>query len=101
GSLFDTKPNIPKANPNVLDGTLPTIDDATGLPDTAIAKRVKGADRGRCTPRTNPTTPKPSPTPTPEPLPTPMTSDAVKAVEINKKPFLDFADKVSASWDKK
>ena len=62
-SLIDTKPNIPKANPNVIDGDLPTIDDRTGLPDTPISKpRNPGFGKIR-TPRTTPVTPKPTPDP--------------------------------------
>lgn len=109
GNLLDTPPVLPPSNPNAITGELPSFDTGT----TSSYK----PPRPRKTPRVNPnagslpdiddsavatvTKPKPSPTPTPEPLPTAMTSDAVNAVQINKKPLVDFADDVSSKWEAK
>ena len=100
-SLFDTPPVTPKVNPNVIDGNLPTFGGTTGTSNPTIGRRKFG--RGRITPPTPDvddtasTEPKPSETPSP----TPISSDAVTAVEINKKPLTDFADDVSAKWEAK
>src|SRR5258707_10259379 len=61
GSLLDTQPVLPKANPNVVDGDLPTFGDAT----PTVSGR-KGRRGGRVTPDANATastTPKPTPSP--------------------------------------
>ena len=115
-SLIDTKPNIPKSNPNVIDGNLPTIDDRTGLPDTTIT-RPKRPGMGRFTPpRTNATTPKSTPDPnvsatdpkikagpTATPQPTPAAKDESEAdkfgVFINKRPLKDTAKDTVAKID--
>ncbi len=113
GSLIDTPPVIPPSNPKVIDGDLPTFGNATPTYNPPRTTR-KGSRGGRVTPNvpdvddlavneTPKTKPKPEPSlsPTPEPGPTPMSSDAVKAVEINKKPLIDFADDVAVKWDAK
>jgi len=105
-SLIDTAPNLPKQNPNVVDGELPTFGGGSGV---ASNPRPKTGNRGGRT--KSPVTdnsvddndvaevkPSPSPTESPAVAPTPLSSDAVKAVEINKKPLVDFADIVAAKW---
>ncbi|MEO6049911.1 MAG: hypothetical protein ABIP78_01080 [Pyrinomonadaceae bacterium] len=104
GSLTDTAPVTPKVNHNVIDGDLPTFGGTTGTSNPKIGKRKFGRG-GRIKPSmpdgddTASTDPKPTATATP--APTPMSSDAVTAVEINKKPLTDFADDVSAKWEAK
>ena len=101
-SLIDTKPNIPKANPNVIAGDLPTIDDRTGLPDTPISRpRTPGFGRIR-TPRTTPITPKPTPDPNTtavKPKTDPQVkvdpTDPVADDAINKRPFKDLGNIVN------
>ena len=104
-SLIDTKPNIPKANPNVITGDLPTIDDRTGLPDTPIS-RPKGAGLGR------PRMPKVAGTPKATPDPTTVAdkkndppkvdpTDPISAGDINKRPFKDLANIVNDLLAKK
>jgi hypothetical protein len=91
-SLVDTPQALPKTNPNAVEGELPK-----GFGDgSTVSSTVKR-------PRKNPrdTVDDLAPTPTPEALPTPMSSDAVTAVQINKKPLIDFADDVSAEWESK
>ena len=85
-SLIDTKPNIPKANPNVITGDLPTIDDRTGLPDTPIS-RPKGPGLGR------PRMPKISGTPKATPDPT------IVADKKNDPPKVTTADPAAAAED--
>ena len=107
-SLIDTKPNIPKANPKVIDGDLPTIDDRTGLPDMPISRpRKPGIARIR-TPRTTPVTPKPTPDPNTTAL-KPKSDPPVKvdptdpptSFDINKRPFVDLANNVNDLLAKK
>lgn len=97
GSLLDTKPVTPKPNPNVVDGDLPTFGGSTTPSTTGRRKRGGG---GRIKPDDS-TTASTDPKTTPTPEPTPMSSDAVTAVEINKKPLADFADGVSTKWEAK
>src|SRR5258708_1623682 len=59
GSLLDTRPVMPKANPNVVDGDLPTFD--SNPTTTGLRKPARG---GPVTPNNNttpPTPPKPTP----------------------------------------
>ena len=104
GSLIDTPPVTPKVNPNVIDGDLPTFGGTTGTSNPTRGRRKFGRG-GRIKPSvpdgddTASTDAKPAATATP--TPTPMASDAVTAVEINKKPLTDFADDVSAKWEAK
>lgn len=104
GSLLDTPPNIPRSNPNVIDGDLPTFNGGTG--STYNPPPVRKPKR----PSVNANLPdiddlaentKPTPEPTATPGPTPLTSEGVKAVEINKKPLVDFADEVATKWELK
>ncbi|MEO6654911.1 MAG: hypothetical protein ABIO36_02410 [Pyrinomonadaceae bacterium] len=104
GSLIDTPPVTPKVNPKVIDGNLPTFGGMTGTSNPTRGRRKFGRG-GRITPPTTDVdaddTASADPKPTATPAPTPMSSDAVTAVEINKKPLTDFADDVSAKWEAK
>lgn len=105
-SLIDTPPLMPKANPNVLDGPLPNFGDSSAYRKMPTIPRQKINRGGRINSglpdiddlAINKT---PSPSPTPTPLAAPMTSDAVTALEINKKPLTDFTDDVAAKLDAK
>ncbi|HEV7701183.1 MAG TPA: hypothetical protein VGO43_13210 [Pyrinomonadaceae bacterium] len=92
-SLLDTKQNIPTANPNAVDGELPSGFGSSTVTSGTGRRPRKGNGSGTIAQAT--------PSPTPEVLPTPMTSDAVTAVQINKKPLADFADDVSTQWEAK
>lgn len=98
-SLIDTPQRLPRVNSNPIDGDLPT-----GFGDAGANPTTRKPGRGG---RVKPPVPDEDdtagtkPNETPEPLPTPMSSDAVKAVEINKKPLADFADDVVTKWDAK
>ena len=96
GSLLDTKPITPPVNDHVVDGDLPSFGSTT--PSTTGGR--KGRRGGRITPDDSATA-SASPKPTPSPEATPMTSDAVTALEINKKPLTDFAEDVATKWDAK
>ena len=105
GSLLDTQPNIPQANPNVIDGDLPTFNGGGSTYKPPVTKKPK---RDRTTPNlpdiddlAENSKPDPTPTPGATPGPTPLSSDAVKEVEINKKPLTDFADEVATKWELK
>lgn len=99
GSLIDTPQKLPQQNSKVLDGDLPTgFGDAGSNPTVRIpgrGGRVKPQEPGEGNTANN------NPSKTPEPLPTPMSSEAVTAVDINKKPLADFADDVVTKWDSK
>ena len=107
GSLFDTKPNIPKTNPNVLEGNLPTIDDKTGLPDTPpISRRPKGPNMGRVNAPKTTVTPKPTPdananTAKVDPEKKVDPTDPATSFDINKRPFVDLANNVNDLLAKK
>jgi len=103
GSLLDTPPVLPPSNPNIVTGDLPPFDgDTTSSYKPTVYKKPRRPNR----PTTNlpdiddnAVVEKPSPTPTPGP--TPLSSETIKAVEINKKPLVDFADDVAVKWDAK
>ena len=109
GNLLDTPPVLPRSNPNVISGNLPSFGNDSGSSYTP--------PRPRKTPRIRPnpsgldnsiddnavvaqTKPSPSPTPTPA-LPKAMTSEEIQATAINKKPLVDFADDVATRWETK
>lgn len=99
-SLFNTKPNVPRANPNVVDGPLPTFGGNSGIASNPTTRRRRGGGRVITTPDVDDTASTDDKKP-PTPGPTPLSSDAVTAVEINKKPLADVADDVAAKWDAK
>lgn len=102
-SLIDTKPNIPRANPNVIDGNLPSIDDRTGLPDPPKARRNGfGGSRRVITPRATPDISKPPVDPNAnvavvkkDPDKKADPTDPVSENDINKRPFKDLANLVN------
>ncbi len=107
GRLIDTKPHIPKANPNVLEGDLPTIDDKTGMPDTPRRPKFPGMGKIR-TPRTTPVAPKPTPDPNAkvadvkkDPPAKVEPTDPPTSFDINKRPFVDLANNVNDLLAKK
>jgi hypothetical protein len=86
-SLFDTKPNIPKANPNAVEGELPS-----GFGNTTASNGRHGPKR----PGRTDQTPSPSPTPVQD-----LSTDSVQAVQINKQPLSDLADMVNTRLQQK
>lgn len=107
GNLLDTPPVLPRSNPNVISGNLPSFGNDSGSsytpPRPRKTPRIKPNPNGMGSVDDNDvavTKPSPSPTPTPA-LPKAMTSDEAKAVDINKKPLVDFADDVAIKWETK
>jgi hypothetical protein len=102
-TLLDTTPVMPKQNPSVVEGELPTFG---GSGNNGVASNPRSTRR-RPRPGTTPVRPDEDDiadvTETPEgsPLPTPMSSDAVTALEINRKPLTDFADQVAVQVEAK
>jgi len=103
GSLIDTTPNFPKPNPNVVEGPLPSFNDPGFGPNrkynrggkvTFPSNKPDVDDKAVANANTKPVKPSKSP----EASPTPMSTEAVNAVEINKKPLSDFADDVASKW---
>lgn len=98
GSLFDTTPNIPKQNPTIIDGNLPTFGDSgaaynpttrkgrTKKPPVTPADTEAKTDDGKPADKT--TEPKVDPT-------APLTD-----VEINKRPFVDLSTYINELLDK-
>ncbi|MBK8303578.1 MAG: hypothetical protein IPK98_09350 [Chloracidobacterium sp.] len=91
-SLLDTKPNIPKANNDVLDGDLPSSFNSGTTGST---------DKPR-----KPRQPKATPTPKSDDSTTAETDPKVDPLDpatkpaINKRPFVDLANNVNALLDK-
>ena len=110
GSVIDTDPVYPKANPNVIDGDLPKYNPNSGVASKAPIQRKRNRG-GRVikTPTVDSVdgTPddeqiakvKPSPSPTPAPKVDPTA--APNAYDINKRPFADLANNVNDLLDKK
>lgn len=93
GSLIDTPQQLPKQNPNVIDGNLPIgIGDANANPTTRKGRR------GRVTqPDVNDEDLDPAPTPKPTAEPT----EPVTAVTINREPMKRFGKEVAEKVEKK
>jgi len=107
GSLTDTPPIIPKSNPNILDGELPTFG---GGGSSVSPNPVKTPRRKPVKPPVNSNdvddlaqvekTPDPVETkPTPEKTVDPTAP--VDSYDINKRPFVDLATNVNDLLDKK
>lgn len=110
GSMLDTTPNLPKSNPNTVEGELPSgfgnNDQTAGgnlqrpqlrpkRPKTNTPKNPDGATPP--TPNENQVAEvKASPTPTPTAEPT----DPVAGIQINRRPFVDLANQVIELIDK-
>lgn len=111
GSLFDTPQNLPKQNPDVIDGELPTFGNGGTTATNPTPGRRKGNGGRVTTPSKTPkpdgvpdeddtavtTTPSPSPSPTATVAPTGPITD----VELNKRPFVDLGIFVNDLIDKK
>ena len=100
--LLHTTPIIPKANPNAVDGDLPSSplgplsDDSNssvGINKKVRGPRFPGVKTNDYSSNSNTMA---KATPTPEA--TPMSSEAVAQVQINKKPLTDYADMVESKW---
>jgi len=101
GSLLDTKPNVPSANPNSVDGDLPGSFDShpnSGGQPVARLKKPRNRRPAKAPTTGNPTDGtaidgqvaevKPSPTPIPEPTVDPDAPKADKnGVIINRRPL--------------
>ncbi len=94
--LLNKPAETPTPNNNVVQGQLPTFGDSGKNPTIPRPRRGRGKQKNL---------PNESPDKLPgedqvaaEPAPTPMSSEAVKALEINKKPLTDFADNVLVKW---
>jgi hypothetical protein len=98
-NLLSKTPNLPKANPNAVQGELPTFDNND---NTAVAVNGKKGHGGRIkNPDANTaanTDQKTADANKAEPAPTPMSSEAIADPPINKKPLADFADSIVAQW---
>lgn len=92
-TLLDTTPVMPRQNPSVVDGNLPTFDD-NGRVASNPRKRPRGNRPASDLPDVD-ANEDPDPSPTAAPMPTPMSSEAVTGLEINRKPLTDFADQVA------
>ena len=92
-SLLDTKPNIPKANDDVLDGDLPTSFNNGGT--TGSNDKPRKPRQPKATP-----TPKADDSTTAETDPKADPTDPAK-YDINKRPFVDLANNVNDLLDKK
>ncbi|MBK8466667.1 MAG: hypothetical protein IPL32_12635 [Chloracidobacterium sp.] len=119
GDLTDTPPNIPKANPDVIDeGTLPGNSGNGGAvywptpwkPPVSIRKKKPPLSKN--TPDENSGFPQPdpnavaeiqspSPSPSPTPQPTVEPTDPVTDVELNKRPFVELAATLNGLLDMK
>jgi hypothetical protein len=116
-SLFDTKPNIPTPNPNVIDeSTLPNSNGGslawTKNPKYKQWKRSKNAPFATAHPESSPAgipnpdeevaekaSPSLSASPTSGPNVTPL--GPVADVEINKRPFVDLGNDINRLLDQK
>jgi hypothetical protein len=100
-SLLNTKPIVPKYNPKSVKGQIPTDAFEVGGDNPTIPK---GTGKGGKVKDANANNAKPDESDTadvnakPQPTATPITTDAVAAVEVNKKPLTDFADVIAAQW---
>lgn len=84
-SLFDTKQRLPKANPNAVEGDLPTsFGGGTMASNGGRHGGKKGATAGDMTPT-------PSPTPAQD-----LSTESLQAIQINKLPLTTLADDVNA-----
>ncbi len=109
GSMLDTTPNLPKANPNAVQGDLPSgfgnNDQTAG--GNLMRPKLRPKRPKNTPPTTNPdgsipgipnsnqvAEVKPSPSPTVEP------TDPVTGIEINRRPFVDLANQINDLVDK-
>ena len=111
GSLFDTPQTLPKQNPEVIQGQLPTFNNGGSTASNPPYQGRRRGNGGRVTPSKTPKpgatpdeddtaisgTPSPSPTAAPTVVPTGPITD----VELNKRPFVDLGNFVNDLIDKK
>jgi hypothetical protein len=94
--LLNTKPIIPKYNPKSVKGQIPTDAFEVGGDNPTIPKGSgKGKDANANNSKSDDSA---NANANPQPTATPITTDAVAAVEVNKKPLTDFADLIAAQW---
>ena len=98
--LSTVKPVLPKANPNPVSGELPGGfgDVNTPTPRKGRGGKITVGNSNSDTASKNANNANNPTVANAAPVPTPMDSDAVKAVQVNKKPLTDFADSVVAKW---
>lgn len=109
GSLFDTPQNLPKKNPDVIDGQLPTFGDGGTVATTPPNRNNRRGNGGRVT--TPSKTPKPNATPdeddtagvekpSPSPSPTVVPTDPVNPDAVNTRPLTELSGYVNELIDK-
>ena len=116
GNLFDTPQTLPKQNPDVIDGQLPTFNNGGTVASKPPRQGRRNGNGGRVTtpsktPKTDGTPdeddtavtvkPSPSPSPSPSPAPTVVPTGPIADVELNKRPFVDLGNFVNDLVDKK
>ncbi len=112
GNLFDTPPNLPKQNPNVIQGDLPTFNNGGTVaanPPYQGKRRGNGGrvstpsktPKGDRTPDEDDTAGTTKPSPSPSPAPTVVPTGPIADVELNKRPFVDLGNFVNDLVDKK
>lgn len=97
--LLNTAPITPRANPNPVKGGIPDSPFEVGEDNSTVAKGRKGRGGKVANSNANANSPDET-TGNAEPSPTPLSSEAVTAVQVNKKPLTDFADVVAEQWAK-
>lgn len=98
-SLITQTPELPKVNPNPVTGGIPDSPFSVGG-DTAgpiVKGKRKRGGRLNANANTNTETPDEKVAEA-EPTPAAITTDAVAAVEVNKKPLTDVAEAVASQW---
>ncbi len=103
GGLLNSPPVLPSPNAGGITGAIPT-DPLGAMGGNAPAVSRKGRRGGKIN---TPKLPNESPSELPDlgdeqadakPVPTPLSTEAVRSMEVNKKPLTDFADVVVAKW---
>lgn len=97
--LLNKPAQTPTPNADVVQGNLPTFGDEGSNPTIQRPRRPRGRGKPNKLPNESPgKLPDLDGETAGDPAPTPLSSEAVKAVEINKKPLVDFADTVVVKW---
>lgn len=100
--MLNTIPVTPQSNPNPVKGGIP--DSPFSVGGGTVAGGRKGRRAGKvvnANVNANTATPDEDEIAEVEPAPTPLSSEAVTAIEINKKPLTDLADSVADMWASK
>ena len=94
--LLNTKPNFPKYNPKAVKGAEPSspfeVDDANPTTAKVNPKGNKAANSNANVDESA------KANANAQPEPTPLSSDAVTALEVNKKPLTDLAEVIATKW---